>query len=110
MESLELFGREILPEFRDREDAARAAQLRRIDGAEERALARKPASDHPPLPVADYAVPAIPRGMAERAGSDEFHQWLDRVAAESAIGLGEEITSDWAIELISGNDDSLPPE
>ena len=47
-------------------------------------MARKPASDHPPLPTADYEFPAIPRGMADRAGGDEFHQWLDDFAGKTA--------------------------
>jgi alkanesulfonate monooxygenase SsuD/methylene tetrahydromethanopterin reductase-like flavin-dependent oxidoreductase (luciferase family) len=93
MESLELFAKEILPEFADRDAAAQAPKARRLEAVIERAMARKPASDHPPLPVEDYSFPAIPRAMAERAGSDEFHQWLDAFAANSAIGRGEELHS-----------------
>ena len=57
----------------------------------EAALARKPADDHPPLPIEDYAFPAIPRGMADRMGNDEFHQWLEDFASKTSIGRGEEI-------------------
>jgi len=110
MESLELFGREILPEFAERDERQRAEKLRRIEPALERALARKPASDHPPLPVGDYLVPAIPRGMAERAGNDAFHRWLDRVAAEAAVGRGSEVTSAEAVELVSGNEAAVAPK
>ena len=49
-------------------------------------LARKPASDHPPLPTPDYSFPAIPRLMADRSGSDDFHAWLDQFAEQSAAG------------------------
>jgi hypothetical protein len=49
-------------------------------------LARKPESDHPPLPSPDYSFPAIPRLMADRSGSDDFHAWLDSFAAQSAAG------------------------
>jgi hypothetical protein len=49
-------------------------------------MGRKPASDHPPLPTADYSLPAIPRAEADRAGADEFHRFLDKVAEESAQG------------------------
>ena len=61
MESLELFGREVLPEFAERDGAAgrregRSGSRRVVDAA----LARKPASDHPPLPTADYDVPGDP--------------------------------------------------
>jgi alkanesulfonate monooxygenase SsuD/methylene tetrahydromethanopterin reductase-like flavin-dependent oxidoreductase (luciferase family) len=86
MESLELFGTQVLPEFRDRDDAARAAKARRLEPAIEAALARKPASDHPPLPTPDYAFPAIPRAMADRADGDEFHRWLDELPDRIASG------------------------
>jgi hypothetical protein len=85
MESLELFGREVLPEFAERADVADRDKAKRLEPVIEAAMARKPESDHPPLPSADYAYPAIPRGMADRAGSDEFHQWLDEFAEGSAI-------------------------
>jgi hypothetical protein len=52
-------------------------------------MARKPADDHPPLPTPDYAFPAIPRAIADRSGSDDFHAWLDRVAEERATGREE---------------------
>lgn len=85
MESLELFGREVLPEFAERADAADREKAKRLEPVIAEAMARKPASDHPPLPADDYAFPAIPRAMADRAGNDEFHQWLDQFADESAI-------------------------
>jgi len=91
METLELFGREILPEFQDRDDAAQAKKAARVEPMIEAAMARKPAEDHPPLPSEDYAFPAIPRGMAERMGSDDFHQWLEDFASKTSVGRGEEI-------------------
>jgi alkanesulfonate monooxygenase SsuD/methylene tetrahydromethanopterin reductase-like flavin-dependent oxidoreductase (luciferase family) len=86
MEALELFGREVLPEFAERDDAAQAAKERRLAPVIEQVMARKPASDHPPLPSDDYAFPAIPRAMADRAGSDEFHALLEQVAERIAAG------------------------
>jgi alkanesulfonate monooxygenase SsuD/methylene tetrahydromethanopterin reductase-like flavin-dependent oxidoreductase (luciferase family) len=86
MEALELFGREVLPEFADRDGAAQAAKERRLAPVIEQVMARKPASDHPPLPSDDYAFPAIPRAMADRAGSDEFHALLEEVAEQIAAG------------------------
>ena len=53
-----------------------------------------PASRRPTtrrLPSEDYAFPAIPRGMAERMGSDDFHAWLEDFASKTAVGRGEEI-------------------
>jgi alkanesulfonate monooxygenase SsuD/methylene tetrahydromethanopterin reductase-like flavin-dependent oxidoreductase (luciferase family) len=86
MESLELFGSEVLPEFAARDEMAQARKAERVAPLEAAALARKPASDHPPLPSEDYAFPAIPRGMADRAGSDDFQKWLDAFAEQSATG------------------------
>src|SRR5207247_6141129 len=86
MESLELFGREVLPEFAERDAAAAAKKAERLAPAIERALARKPDDAHPPLPVADYEIPAFPRSIADRKGEDGFHAWLDDYAAKAAMG------------------------
>jgi len=89
MESLELFGREVLPEIREREEAGTAAKAARLAPVVEQVMARKPASDHPPLPTPDYEFPAIPRAIADRSGSDDFHAWLDTFAEQSATGDSE---------------------
>jgi alkanesulfonate monooxygenase SsuD/methylene tetrahydromethanopterin reductase-like flavin-dependent oxidoreductase (luciferase family) len=86
MESLELFAREVMPEFAERAPAAEAAKAERVGPLAEAAMARKPAADHPPLPAPDYTFPAIPRDAADRSGSDDFHAWLDQLARESAGG------------------------
>ena len=64
MESLELFGREVLPEFMDRDEQLQQDKARRLEPVIEAAMARKPASDHPPLGDADVRVP----GDAAHAG------------------------------------------
>jgi hypothetical protein len=89
MESLELFGRDVLPEFAERDGAAQRVKAKRLEPLVEQAMARKPADDHPPLPAPDYAFPAIPRAIADRSGSDDFHTWLDQVAEERATGRDE---------------------
>jgi alkanesulfonate monooxygenase SsuD/methylene tetrahydromethanopterin reductase-like flavin-dependent oxidoreductase (luciferase family) len=86
MESLELFGREVLPEFLERDAKASADKARRLEPVIDKALARKPASDHPPLPDPGYDFPAIPRSMADREGADGFHAWLDDYARKAAAG------------------------
>jgi alkanesulfonate monooxygenase SsuD/methylene tetrahydromethanopterin reductase-like flavin-dependent oxidoreductase (luciferase family) len=86
MESLELFGREVLPEFLERDRRSEPAKAQRLAPIVDKVLARKPPEDHPPLPSRDYAFPAIPRAEADRAGSDEFHRFLDKVAADAALG------------------------
>jgi alkanesulfonate monooxygenase SsuD/methylene tetrahydromethanopterin reductase-like flavin-dependent oxidoreductase (luciferase family) len=86
MESLELFGREVLPEFLERDEQASAQKAKRLEPVIETVLARKPSEDHPPLPAPDYEFPAIPRAIADRSGSDDFHAWLDQVAEQRAAG------------------------
>jgi alkanesulfonate monooxygenase SsuD/methylene tetrahydromethanopterin reductase-like flavin-dependent oxidoreductase (luciferase family) len=86
MESLELFGREVLPEFKERQERREREKASRLAPVIETVMARKPASDHPPLPTPDYSFPALPRGEADRSGSDAFHQFLDRIATDSAVG------------------------
>jgi alkanesulfonate monooxygenase SsuD/methylene tetrahydromethanopterin reductase-like flavin-dependent oxidoreductase (luciferase family) len=86
MESLELFGKEVLPEFAEREPKRAEDKARRLAPIVEKVMARKPASDHPPLPSPDYSFPAIPRAMADRFGADQFHEMLDHIAEQTAAG------------------------
>ena len=85
MESLELFATEVLPEFKERDEAASAAKEQRMAPIIDKVMARKPASDHPPIPP-DYSIPAIPRAEADRGESDKFHAWLDDYAERLAAG------------------------
>jgi alkanesulfonate monooxygenase SsuD/methylene tetrahydromethanopterin reductase-like flavin-dependent oxidoreductase (luciferase family) len=85
MESLELFGREVLPEFAERDERLRREKAARLEPVIEKVLARKPASDHPPL-LPDFEVPAIPRAEADRTESREFHEWLDQFEHDLAAG------------------------
>ncbi|MGH8977024.1 MAG: LLM class flavin-dependent oxidoreductase, partial [Acidimicrobiia bacterium] len=88
MEALELFGKEVLPEFADRDEKIARDKAQRLAPVIEKVMARKPAEDHPPLPADDYSFPAIPRAMADRFGNDDFHQMLDKIAEQSAVGPG----------------------
>jgi alkanesulfonate monooxygenase SsuD/methylene tetrahydromethanopterin reductase-like flavin-dependent oxidoreductase (luciferase family) len=83
MESLELFGSEVLPEFMERDEQAAAAKARRLEPAVEAALARStlPA---PPLPSPDYNFPAMPRKWAD--GNPQVQEWLEQFAADRAAG------------------------
>jgi alkanesulfonate monooxygenase SsuD/methylene tetrahydromethanopterin reductase-like flavin-dependent oxidoreductase (luciferase family) len=89
MESLELFGREILPEFAERDERQAKEKRARLEPVIEAALARKPASDHPPL-TPDFEIPSIPRADADRDESNKFHAWLDDYAAK--IIAGEDVS------------------
>ena len=86
MESLELFGREVLPEFADRAEKLEHDKQQRLAPVIDAVMERKPAADHPPLPTDDYSFPAMPRAMADRAGSDDFQKMLEDFARQTAIG------------------------
>jgi hypothetical protein len=96
-------GREVLPEFLERDESHVARKAERIAPAIERALARKPDGDHPPLPVDDYEIPAIPRSIADRKGEDGFHAWLDDYARDAA--LGQDVSRRLAHSRRDGTDD-----
>jgi len=85
MESLELFGREIMPEFAERDEQRRREKAGRLEPVFEKVMARKPESDHPPL-VPGFEVPAIPRAEADRTESAQFHEWLDGFERDLAAG------------------------
>jgi alkanesulfonate monooxygenase SsuD/methylene tetrahydromethanopterin reductase-like flavin-dependent oxidoreductase (luciferase family) len=84
-ESLELFGREVLPEFAERDETRTREKAERLAPVIDAAMARKPAGDHPPLDP-DYAIVAIPRADADRENSEKFHRWLDEYANKIATG------------------------
>jgi alkanesulfonate monooxygenase SsuD/methylene tetrahydromethanopterin reductase-like flavin-dependent oxidoreductase (luciferase family) len=91
MESLELFGREILPEFAEREEQRRREKEERMAPVIKKVMARKPAADHPPL-VPGFEVPALPRAEADRSESAQFHAWLDQL--EESMAGGEDLATD----------------
>ncbi|MDQ1444345.1 MAG: hypothetical protein QOI20_809 [Acidimicrobiaceae bacterium] len=85
MESLELFGREVLPEFMEREEKSAAERERRLAPVVEAAMARR-VDDAPPLPSPDYAFAAMPRAVADKTGSTEIKDMLEKLAEDRAAG------------------------
>jgi len=88
MESIERFGKEVLPEFAERDEAAVAAKARRLEPVVEQALARRP---EPPTAMPDdYIIRAIPKQMVEAAQSEPARQWLEELADKQAAGVVDE--------------------
>jgi alkanesulfonate monooxygenase SsuD/methylene tetrahydromethanopterin reductase-like flavin-dependent oxidoreductase (luciferase family) len=85
MESLELFAREVMPEFAERDREAQARKRERMAPVLAKVMARKPTTDHPPMRP-DYEIVAIPRAEADRQASGKFGRWLDEYAEELALG------------------------
>jgi alkanesulfonate monooxygenase SsuD/methylene tetrahydromethanopterin reductase-like flavin-dependent oxidoreductase (luciferase family) len=89
-ESLDLFGREVLPAFKERDEAQVAAKAARLAPAVEAALERKAAQSPPPSLPAGYSFPAMPRRWAEETGSVELRGWLEQFAEARARGIHDE--------------------
>ena len=92
MESIEIFGREVLPEFVDRDEAQVRAKQERLAPAIEAAMQRR-AEDYNPVDVGDYSFPALPVQWAKATGSAELEatlqQWADdRAAGKRDLGAG----------------------
>ena len=86
MESLELFGTKVLPEFAERDEAATAAKAARLEPVIDKVMARRVDDAPPPLPVPDYSFPAMPRRMADATGNEEFKEMLEKLADDRAAG------------------------
>jgi alkanesulfonate monooxygenase SsuD/methylene tetrahydromethanopterin reductase-like flavin-dependent oxidoreductase (luciferase family) len=83
-EALELFGKEVLPEFKERDGAHVAAKAKRMAPIIEAAMARKERAA-PELPEG-YSFPAMPRKMVDASGNEQAKAWLDKFAESSATG------------------------
>ncbi|MGO8872693.1 MAG: LLM class flavin-dependent oxidoreductase [Acidimicrobiales bacterium] len=88
MESIELFGQEVLPEFLERDEAATRAKAARLAPVIEQALARKDRAV-PRMPL-DYVMRAIPKQMVEALASEPAQQWLESLADKQAAGVHDE--------------------
>ena len=95
MESLEIFGTQILPEFAERADAHVAEHTRRfeplIEAAFER-MAELGLDQHPTMPD-DYVMKAIPKAMIDMAENEVGQQILEKIADEGAVGDTTTMTS-----------------
>lgn len=83
-EALELFGREVLPEFKEREDAGAAAKAKRLEPVIEQVMARK--TDEPPVLPDDYSFPAMPRKLVDQTGDVAAKEWMEKLAQDRAEG------------------------
>jgi alkanesulfonate monooxygenase SsuD/methylene tetrahydromethanopterin reductase-like flavin-dependent oxidoreductase (luciferase family) len=91
MESLELFATEVMPEFAERDDAARKAKAERFAPIIEAAFARKAAaaSALPAMPEG-YSLKAYPKAMADKSADEQTQQFMDRLADNQATGVPDE--------------------
>jgi hypothetical protein len=83
MESLALFGREVLPEFAERDEAQAAAKARRLEPVVEQALARRTDT---PVDLGDYSFKAYIRQLADDSGDAGMRRLVETFAEERAAG------------------------
>lgn len=84
MSSIELFGKEVLPEFADRDVELRAKKMERLGPAMEAAMGRK-VRNAPSLPEG-YTMTAIPKQMASLAEMPVDDEALEAFADQRAVG------------------------
>ncbi len=82
MESIELFGKDVLPEFAERDGVIRAKKMRELEPILEMVMKRK-RDDAPKMP-ADYLIEALPKRLIQQYGGKEM---LDKLEGDSAIGI-----------------------
>ena len=86
MESLEIFGKEVLPEFAERDEKQVAAKTKRLEPVVEKVLARK---ERVARDLDGYTFPALPRKWADDTGSEEMKEWLAKFAEDRALGKSD---------------------
>jgi alkanesulfonate monooxygenase SsuD/methylene tetrahydromethanopterin reductase-like flavin-dependent oxidoreductase (luciferase family) len=85
MESIEIFGREVLPEFAERDRGAHERKLARLRPHIDAALERKAATIEP-VDIGDYEFTALPKQWAEATHDEQLDGQLQRFADDRAAG------------------------
>ena len=88
MESIELFGTQVLPEFAERDAAAAPSKAARWEPLMAAAMARRDRTQ--PVMPPDYVMRAIPRQMVEDLASPPARRWLEQLADKQAAGVHDE--------------------
>jgi alkanesulfonate monooxygenase SsuD/methylene tetrahydromethanopterin reductase-like flavin-dependent oxidoreductase (luciferase family) len=85
MESIEIFGREVLPEFAERDEGAHERKLEQLRPHIEAALARKD-SERSQVDVGDYRFDALPKQWADATKDAQLDAQLRQFADDRAAG------------------------
>ena len=86
MESLELFAREVMPEFKDRDDKIVAQKKQRMQPAVDAAMARR-VDDAPPLPEGYTITPMFRKVIEKQVGKEAIEKFADAQAAGTMPGV-----------------------
>jgi alkanesulfonate monooxygenase SsuD/methylene tetrahydromethanopterin reductase-like flavin-dependent oxidoreductase (luciferase family) len=82
MEAIELFARDVLPEFAERDAELRRKKRDLLAPAIEAAMKRRP--ERAPQVPDDYTIPALAKPFVEAHGG---HELVEKLANDSAIGI-----------------------
>jgi hypothetical protein len=88
MESIELFGTQVLPEFVERDETSSRAKSEKWEPLVASAMARRDRRE--PVMPPDYVMRAIPKQMVEAMASEPAHEWLESLADKQAAGEHDE--------------------
>ena len=99
MESLDLFGREVLPEFAERDEELRAKKFEQLAPAIEAAMARR-SFDVPEMPD-DYVMSALPKQLLRNFGGDELVQHIEDAAAKGEFDVFRDLAN---VDFEAGSD------
>jgi len=83
MESIEIFGREVLPEFLERDERQSAKKADRLAPVIEKVMARRPVVERS---VDGYQITAIIKKMADDMGDAKLQEAIDRFEEDRAAG------------------------
>lgn len=84
MESIELFGREVLPEFVERDADAQRRKMQRLQPHIDAAMARKPAPAE--VDLSSYEMVALPKQWAAATNDTQLEAQLAKFADDRAAG------------------------
>jgi alkanesulfonate monooxygenase SsuD/methylene tetrahydromethanopterin reductase-like flavin-dependent oxidoreductase (luciferase family) len=84
MESIDLFGREVFPEFAERHEAQAAARDEKWAPLVAAALARR--TEVPSAMPDGYIMKALPKQMVDATADERAKRWLDDLADNQAAG------------------------
>jgi alkanesulfonate monooxygenase SsuD/methylene tetrahydromethanopterin reductase-like flavin-dependent oxidoreductase (luciferase family) len=83
MESIEMFGREVLPEFLERDERRSAEKAERLAPVIDKVMARRPVVERS---VDGYQITAIIKKMADDMGDAKLQDAIDRFEEDRAAG------------------------
>jgi hypothetical protein len=86
MESLELFAREVMPEFKDRDQKIALQKKQRLQPAVDAAMARH-VDDAPPLPEGYTITPMFRKMIEKQVGKEAIEKFADAQAAGTMPGV-----------------------